>query len=117
MVQARQEMVGAKAARPERPFRAWRLDSTISDLVDDLVAAGVVRSKADPLSLKLTNRELVVNDLLQPESLHETLRRKYILLKEYAAAFPDLVEDPDFGWHYNSQTNSMGLGIHHWAKQ
>ena len=27
-----------------------------------------------------------------------------------------MVEDPDFGLHYNSRSGASGLGIHHWAE-
>jgi beta-lactamase regulating signal transducer with metallopeptidase domain len=113
--QAHQEMAEARAARRKEAFPAGWLDAMIANITDDLVAAGVLRNKEDLVSFLLTNRKLAVNGQLQPETLHETLREKYILQKTYTQAFPDIAEDPDFGWHHNAKNGRMGIGIHHWG--
>ena len=90
------------------------LQPVISDIIDDLVAAGIVDRRTDVVSFLLTNRELVVNHLLQPEELHQTLREKYILHNTSTRTFSDIADDPYYGWHYNAKTGGMGIGIRHW---
>jgi hypothetical protein len=115
IAQAHQEEAAARAARRERTFPPDSLESGITEVTDDLVAAGVLRNKEDLTSFLLTNRKLAVNGQLQPETLHETLKEKYILQKTYMQAFSDIAEDPDFGWHYNVKNGRRGIGIHHWG--
>jgi hypothetical protein len=115
IAQAHQEEAAARAARRERTFPPDSLESGIAEVTDDLVTAGVLRNKEDLVSFLLTNRKLAVNGHLQPETLHETLKEKYILQKTYTQAFSDIAEDPDFGWHYNAKNGRRGIGIHHWG--
>jgi bla regulator protein blaR1 len=96
--------------------RYVNLESIFADVVDDLVTEGVVKDKSDPVSFLLTNRKLIVNGQLQPESIHERLKEKYISPSQYTVSSPGMAEDPDFGLHYNSQSGASGLGIHHWAE-
>jgi beta-lactamase regulating signal transducer with metallopeptidase domain len=101
--------------QPKRPFHGTEtLESILGNVTDDLIAEGIVKDNSDPVAFLLTNRELVVNGQLQPESVHEKLKEKYISANRYTLE-PRMTEDPDFGLHYNSKTGSMGLGIHHWA--
>ena len=102
-------------ARLRKDSLRTNLEPVIDQIIEDLLAAGIVDKRTDLVSFKLTNRELVVNHLLQPVALRETLRKKYISQKTYTQAFSDIAEDPDFGWHYNARTHAMGLGIHHWG--
>jgi bla regulator protein BlaR1 len=108
--------VFSEVLRSKRPMRYINLDQTFADVVDDLVAEGVVKDKSAPVSFLLTNRKLVVNGQLQPESIHERLKAKFISPSQYTLNSPEMVDDPDFGLHYNSQTGASGLGIHHWAE-
>jgi bla regulator protein BlaR1 len=94
----------------------FRLEPVIADLVNDLVAGGIVKDKSEPVSFLLTNRKLVVNGQQQPQSIHERMREKYISHHRYTAVFAEMAEDADFGLHYNSKSGSMGIGIHHWAE-
>ncbi len=96
-------------------MRIHFLQPVISDIIDDLVAAGIVDKRTDVVSFLLTNRELVVNRLLQPIALHQTFREKYILHNTSARAFPDNADDPYFGWQYNAKTGRMGIGYHYWG--
>jgi hypothetical protein len=102
--------------RPTRPVRYVNLKSIFTDVVDDLFAEGIVKNKSEPVSFLLTNRKLVVNGQLQPESIHERLKEKYISPSQYMVNSPEMAEDPDFGLHYNSESGARGLGIHHWAE-
>jgi hypothetical protein len=110
LIQRRQEL-----ARLRKDSVRTNLEPVIDQIVEDLLAAGVVDKRTDLVSFLLTNRKLAVNHQLQPEALHETLREKYILQKTYTQAFSDIAEDPDFGWHYNAKNGRMGIGIHHWG--
>jgi hypothetical protein len=96
--------------------RYVNLEHIFADVVDDLVTEGVVKDKSDPVSFLLTNRKLIVNGQLQPESIHKRLQDKFISPSQYTFNFPGMAEDPDFGLHYNSQSGASGLGIHHWAE-
>jgi hypothetical protein len=105
---------------PPHPKAPWpfhgneTMESILAEVAGDLVAEGIVKDKSDPIAFLLTNRKLIVNGQLQPESIHERLKEKYISANRYTLA-PGMAEDPDFGLHYNSKNGSMGLGIHHWA--
>ncbi len=110
------EMRSPRMERPMRPMRYVNLESIFTDVVDDLVAEGIVKDRSGPVSFFLTNRKLVVNGQLQPESIHQRLKEKYVTPSQYTLNSPEMVEDPDFGLHYNSQTGASGIGIHHWAE-
>jgi beta-lactamase regulating signal transducer with metallopeptidase domain len=105
----RQEMVQKDSVRTHF------LEPVISDIIDDLAAAGIVNKRTDVVSFLLTNRELVVNHLLQPEAVHQTFRKKYILHNTSTRAFSNITADPNFGWQFNARTGSMGIGYHQWG--
>jgi len=108
-------MKDPRMERRMRPVRFINLEQIFADVVDELVAEGIVKDKADPVSFLLTNRKLVVNGQVQPESIHERLKEKFISPSQYTLNSPEMAEDPDFGLHYNSRSGASGLGIHHWA--
>jgi hypothetical protein len=102
--------------RPIRPIHQARLDLFFADVLDGLIAEGLLKDKTDPISFLLTNRKFVINGKLQPEATHERLREKYISAKLGAIYPPEMAKDPDFGMHYDSKNGSCGIGIHHWAE-
>ena len=106
----------SQVLKPKRPIQYVNLEQIFADVVDDLVAAGIVKKKTDPVSFLLTNRKLVVNGQVQPESIHKRLKEKFISPGQYTLNSPEMAEDPDFGLHYNSQSGASGLGILHWAE-
>jgi beta-lactamase regulating signal transducer with metallopeptidase domain len=106
-----------RVERRMQPVRFINLDQIFADIIDELVAEGIVKDKTDPVSFLLTNRKLVVNGQLQPESIHERLKEKFISPGQYTLNSPEMAEDPDFGLHYNSKSGSSGLGIHHLAEK
>ena len=117
LARLRQELIQQRheLARLRKDSVRTNLGPVIDQIAEDLLAAGVVDKRTDLVSFLLTNRKLAVNGQLQPETLHETLREKYISKQTYMQASPDLAEDPDFGWHYNAKNGHQGLGIHHWG--
>jgi beta-lactamase regulating signal transducer with metallopeptidase domain len=100
----------------KRPIRYVNLERIFGEIVDDLIAEGVVKDKSAPVSFLLTNRKLEVNGQIQPESIHKRLKEKFISPSQYTQNSPEMVDDPDFGLHYDSQSGASGLGIHHWAE-
>ena len=117
LARLRQELIQQRheLARLRKDSVRTNLGPVIDQIAEDLLAAGVIDKRTDLVSFLLTNRKLAVNGQLQPETLHETLREKYISKQTYMQASPDLAEDPDFGWHYNAKNGHQGLGIHHWG--
>jgi beta-lactamase regulating signal transducer with metallopeptidase domain len=109
-------MSSPRMERPMRPMHYVNLNSIFTDVVDGLVTEGIITDKSAPVSYLLTNRKLIVNGQLQPESIHQRLKEKYVTPSQYTLNSPEMVEDPDFGLHYNSQTGASGIGIHHWSE-
>jgi hypothetical protein len=102
--------------RSMRPIHQANLDLFFADVLDGLIAEGLLKDKTDPISFLLTNRKFVINGELQPEAIHEQLREKYISAKLGAIYPPEMAKDPDFGMHYDSKNGSYGIGIHHWKE-
>ena len=99
---------------PQRYVRPSNSMSTfllmVNGVIEDLVSENIVRDRSSLISFHLTNQFLVVNGQIQPDKIEEKLREKYLVDP------PDIVErrlinDPNFGIHYNRETGSMGIGI------
>ena len=86
------------------------LNDIISNVTDDLVSENVIRDKSDLASFKLTNKFLTVNGKKQPDEIHEKLKNKYLSEPRYELT-RQIMNDPNFGMHYDAKTGSMGLGI------
>ncbi|HSZ87419.1 MAG TPA: M56 family metallopeptidase [Puia sp.] len=96
------------------PARVYiQLPAIISNLIDELVANGIAKDKKDPISFNLTNCKLIVNGEAQPENIHEIFKQKFLSPKQYGLEGAPVVQDPDFGLHFDSKTRNLGLGISH----
>jgi hypothetical protein len=86
------------------------LGPVISDVIDDLVKAHVLKDRSDLESFNLTNTFLMVNGIKQPEEIQKRLSAKY--LKDLPDdGQPSIQNDPNFGLHYNAKTGNRGMGI------
>jgi len=103
-----QQLLLAKQWRT--PKSGIDLQPAITGIISDLVSANVISDKSDLIKFNLTNSALLVNGKKQPNELHEKLKAKYLEQPNYSLKF-GITDDPDFGLHFNAQTNSMGLGI------
>jgi beta-lactamase regulating signal transducer with metallopeptidase domain len=84
--------------------------AAVSGIIGDLVNANVLSHKSDQVYFNLTNSGLMVNGKKQPEELHQKLKAKYLHNPGYQPS-ADLESNQNFGIHYNSRTDSMGLGV------
>jgi len=87
-----------------------RLTDVFSNITNDLVSANVVSNKSELIKFNLTNAALMVNDIKQPDKLHEQLKAKY-LRQQYDNNEPGLTSNPNYGLHFNAVNGARGVGI------
>jgi bla regulator protein blaR1 len=86
------------------------LNDIITNVTDDLVSRNVIKDKSELASFKLTNKFLMVNGKRQSNEIHEKLKNKYLSEPRYELT-RQIMNDPNFGMHYDAKSGSMGLGI------
>jgi hypothetical protein len=90
-----------------------KLDPIIGKIIGELILAGAI-PKNELVSFNLCNKELRVNGLVQPESLHRRLLEKYVV--PWYRIADNAQTDPDFGVHLDMPTRSSGLGFYRHAE-
>jgi bla regulator protein BlaR1 len=67
----------AERARVRAEEAKIYFEKTTRGVIDDLIKEGIITDKSD-LSFRLSNDELEVNGVKQPESVHQKLKAKYV---------------------------------------
>lgn len=84
--------------------------SMIDGVITDLVSENILTDKSTLSSFYLTNSSLTVNGVKQPESIHNKLKDKYLKNTDYHFG-QQILNDPNYGLHYDAVKGGMGLGI------
>lgn len=82
----------------------------IDGVITDLVSENILTDKSTLSSFYLTNSSLTVNGVKQPESIYNKLKDKYLKNTDYHFG-QQILNDPNYGLHYDAVKGGMGLGI------
>jgi hypothetical protein len=82
----------------------------IDGVIADLVSENILTDKTALSTFYLTNSSLMVNGVKQPESIHNKLKDKYLKNTDYHFG-QQILNDPNYGLHYDAVRGGMGLGI------
>jgi len=82
----------------------------IDGVITDLVNENILNDRSTLSSFYLTNSSLMVNGVKQPESIHDKLKVKYLKNSKFHYG-QQILDDPNFGLHYDAVRGGMGLGI------
>jgi bla regulator protein BlaR1 len=93
-----------------KSYNNYPLEPVIANVISDLVSESIIKDKTSLSSFKLTNTFLTVNGIKQPDAVHEKLRDKYLKNQQYPAD-RDILDDPQYGLHYDAKNGDMGIGI------
>lgn len=68
------------------------VDQLTNDIISDLISEKIIQSDKN-LSYKLSNQSLIVNDVVQPESIKNKLSKKYVKAKGISICYNYVVSD------------------------
>jgi bla regulator protein blaR1 len=86
------------------------MKTAITGVINDLVDEHIIKDKSELSFFNLTNSELIVNGKKLPEEIHQKLKNKYFG-GPYYRSNSDIVDDPNFGLHFNAKNGTRGIGI------
>jgi bla regulator protein blaR1 len=87
-----------------------KLPDLIASIEDDLMSENILKYKDDLRWFSLTNSSLIVNGKTLAEELHKKLKSKYLEPNRYPFN-KQVMDNPNFGFHYNSKADQMSIGI------